>query len=497
MTNLLIVESPAKSKTLRSILGAGWDVQASFGHITELASDGEDQLGFTIAPDRVDCRYQPRGDRGKKAISQLREAAKRASIVYIASDPDREGEAIGFHLVQQLKLKPGQYRRVTYTQITDAAVKAAIANARALDMALIGAQQARQCLDKLVGFKISPLLWGTTGGKSAGRVQSPALHLVCQREREIQSFKPVDYWSVEAQYAEGFSAFYLGTTGGQQTTDIEDSVSSDDAADGTEGTMPESRRVTSVAEADRLVAIARAHTHSVVEFSGKQVQKAPPPPFITSSLQQAAGVRCNLNPEQTMAIAQQLFEGVDLPQGRKALITYHRTDSISLSPEFCEAAKAWLSQHDPENVPQRSTKHREKEGAQGAHEAIRPNYLELTPDVVEPHLSAEQFRLYELIWMRAIASQCAPAQLQKSRVVIASGSIVWEARGSVLLSAGYTKYWNDLGKDSQLPTLHQGQALTLKQASHTKKQTQPPSRYTEPKLVQALEKLGIGRPSTY
>jgi len=497
MTNLLIVESPAKSKTLRSILGAGWNVQASLGHITELAHDGEDALGFTISSTGIECRYQPRGDRGKKVITQLRAAVKRANMVYIASDPDREGEAIGFHLVQQLKLKPGQYRRVTYTQITDAAVKTAIANARNLDMALIGAQQARQCLDKLVGYKVSPLLWGTTGGKSAGRVQSPALHLVCQREREIQSFKPTDYWSVQAQYTEGFSAFYLGSADAQQVQLAEDVPSSDDAADAATESIQESRRVTSLAEAERLVAIARAHAHSAVEFAGKQVQKSPPPPFTTSSLQQAAGVRCNLNSEQTMAIAQQLFEGVDLPKGRKALITYHRTDSIALSPEFCGAARDWLTEHDPDNVPQRSTKHREKEGVQGAHEAIRPNYLELTPDSVETHLSPEQFHLYDLIWKRAIASQCAAAQLQKSLAVIQSGSIVWEARGSVLLSPGYTKYWNDLGKDSQLPTLRQGQTLTLKQANHTKKQTQPPSRYTEPKLVQALEKLGIGRPSTY
>jgi DNA topoisomerase I len=496
VTNLLIVESPAKSKTLRAILGPGWNIQPSMGHITELASDGDDSLGFTISPDRVECRYQPRGDRGKKVISQLRVAVQQASMVYVASDPDREGEGIAFHLVQQLRLQPGRFRRVTYNQITAAAVQAAIANARDLDMDLVGAQQARQCLDKLVGYKVSPLLWNSTGGKSAGRVQSPALHLVCQREQEIQNFKPVDYWSVSVEYQEGFRAYYFGSAS-EAARDAEDEPVFDDATDASDRQQRESHRVSSLEQAERLVQIAQSQPHTVLQFTGKQQQKKPPPPFTTSSLQQSAGVKLGLNPEQAMAIAQELFEGIDLPQGRKALISYHRTDSIVLSPEFCDEVKSWLSQHDPDNIPATVTKHRDKTGAQGAHEAIRPNYLELTPAQIKPHLNAGQFNLYDLIWRRAIASLCAPAVLQKSRGLIQSGSVLWEAKGSVLVTPGYTKYWNDLSQDSQIPTLAAEQVLTLKQASHTQKQTQPPSRYTEARLVQVLERLGIGRPSTF
>lgn len=399
MTKLLIVESPNKIKTLRSILGSGWNIQASLGHITELAHDGDDSLGFTLHPDRVECRYQPRADRGKKVIAQLREAAKNAETVYLATDPDREGEGISFHLMQQLRLKKGQYKRVTYTQITDAAVKAAIANARDLDFALVGAQQARQCLDKLVGYKVSPILWQSSGGKSAGRVQSPALHLVCDRERTIQNFKPTNYWSVWVEYAEGFRAYYLGGLNDTQTEDRErDDPQTDDAADPTQTQQTESKRVLSQAQADRLVQIAQSHPHQVIEFAGRETKKSPPPPLTTSSLQQAAGVRYGFGAEKTMQIAQTLFEGVDLPQGRKALITYHRTDSVALAPEFCEAARQWLTKHDPQNVPARTVKHRDKSGSQGAHEAIRPTYLEITPESIQSHLSPEQFKLYDLIW---------------------------------------------------------------------------------------------------
>jgi DNA topoisomerase-1 len=498
MTKLLIVESPNKIKTLKSILGADWNIQASLGHITELAHDGEDSLGFTLHLDRVECRYQPRADRGKKVIAHLREAAKRAELVYLATDPDREGEGISFHLMQQLRLKKGQYKRVTYTQSTDVAVKTAIANARELDFALVGAQQARQCLDKLVGYKVSPILWQSSGGKSAGRVQSPALHLVCDRERAIQNFKPTDYWSVWVEYAEGLRAYYLGGLNDAQTEERErDDLQTDDAADPSQTQQVESKRILSQTQADRLVQIAQSHPHEVIEFAGREAKKNPPPPLTTSSLQQAAGVRYSFGAEKTMQIAQALFEGVDLPQGRKALITYHRTDSVALAPEFCEAAQQWLTKHDPQNIPAKTVKHRDKSGAQGAHEAIRPTYLEITPESIQSHLSSEQFKLYDLIWRRAIASQCSPAQLQKTRAVIRCNELVWEARGSVVIFPGYTKYWNDLGQDAQLPTLRQGQALTLQQAAHTKKQTQPPARYSEAKLVQTLERLGIGRPSTY
>ncbi len=490
MRKLLIVESPGKLKTLRKILGSGWDVQPSVGHITELAHDGEDSLGFDLNESSITCRYVPRGDRGKEVIQKLRAAAKSASEVYLATDPDREGEAIAWHIAEQLKLS--QPKRIVYTQITEQAVRQALMAPRTLDTDLINAQRCRQCLDKLVGYKVSPLLWSSTGGKSAGRVQSATLHLVCQREREIQAFQPVDYWSVWVEYAEGLKAFYSAS---QQTDAAPEEE--DDANKKDEDKAPESSRVLSQAEADNLVALAKAHPHHVVNTEGKTTTKAPPPPFITSSLQQSAGAILGFNPEKTMAIAQSLYEGVELPSGPKGLITYMRTDDITLSPEFMAQARDYLAAHDPKNLPEKPPKHRSKDSAQAAHEAIRPTDITLTPSAIKAHLNAEQYQLYELIWRRALASQAAPAKLIKSRIITQSGPVTWEARSMMVSFAGYTTYWNNLEKESSLPMLTQGQALTVHEAAHEKKQTQPPSRYTEPKLVQLMERKGIGRPSTY
>lgn len=494
MTKLLIVESPNKCATLRKILGSGWQVEASVGHITELARDGEGHLGFDIAQSGVNCRYVPRGERGAGVIKKLRGIAAKAEVVYLATDPDREGESISWHLVEQLNLK--KFHRVTYTQITDAAVKAAIANPRSLDMPLVDAQKARQCLDKLVGFKLSGLVQNANAGKSAGRVQSAALHLVTERERQIQNFKPTPYWSLISEYGEGFKAAYLGAEAVKDQGEEDSQV--DEAADPSEAKDTESKRITTEAEANRIVEIARKNPHQVIEFTGKQAQKAPPSALTTSALQQAAGVKYGFDSEMVMKIAQELFEGVNLPNGdRHGVITYHRTDSIDLSPEFCEEVQHWLSKHEPALVPEKVTRHKQKEGAQGAHEAIRPVEVALTPDVMKAYLTEPQYKVYSLIWQRAIASQCAPAKLEKSRAVIKSGSTFWEARGSVLKSPGYTKIWDNMGEDSQLPTLQQGQKLKVVKVTSTAKMTTPPGRYSEPQLVQLLEKLGIGRPSTF
>jgi DNA topoisomerase-1 len=501
MTNLLIVESPGKLKTLRKILGQGWNVQPSVGHITELAHDGEDSLGFELGDTQITCRYIPRGDRGKEVIQKLRASVKNAHEVYLATDPDREGEAIAWHLAQQLKIP--HPKRVVYTQITEQAVKKALAAPTTLNLDLINAQRCRQCLDKLVGYRVSPLLWKSTGGKSAGRVQSATLHLVCKREKEIQEFKPQDYWSVFVEYEEGFKAFYKGMDSKfkekQADTNIGDDSEPDDAPDDAkdENQAPESTRVLSLQEADRLVKWAQEHLHHVLKAEGKTTTKSPPPPFITSSLQQSAGSQLGLNPEKTMSIAQSLYEGVELADGPKGLITYMRTDSVELSAEFMEQARAYLEQRDPKNVPARKTKHKTKDSAQAAHEAIRPTDPFITPKSIQAYLTPEQYGLYSMIWRRAMASQSAPAKLLKTVILTQSGPVFWEARGMMVEFPGYTFYWNNLDKASQLPTLQKDQPVTLKQAAHEQKQTQPPSRYTEPKLVQLMEKRGIGRPSTY
>lgn len=486
MTNLLLIESPGKSKKLSQILGAGWRVKASMGHIRELADDGEDALGFDLGDRQIDCRYTPRGAQGKKVIADLRQAVKQADAVYIATDPDREGETIGWHLQQALHLK--NPRRVVYSEITPQAVRAAIAQPRSLDQALIDAGRARDCLDKLVGYKGSKhVVWPLNiGAKSMGRVQSATLHLVCVREQEILAFQPQDYWSVWVEYAAGFKAFYRSQAKpqrGQPATPATEPP--DDAA--TEPGKPEGDRVTSQAAADRLLAIARSQPHQVLEVTGKTTQQAPPPPFITSSLQQAAGAKLRFSPDKTMKVAQSLYEA--------GFITYMRTDSVVLAAPFCTAVQQYLTQHDPTNIPAQTTRHRAVKGSQAAHEAIRPTDVWQLP--AQLSASADAVKLYELIWNRAIASQCCPARLRKTRIVTRSGDIHWEAKGSILEFPGYTRYWNNLSADTQLPLVQPGQALTLKQAAADQKQTQPPPRYTEPKLVQLMERQGIGRPSTY
>ncbi|UFP96808.1 type I DNA topoisomerase [Gloeobacter morelensis MG652769] len=491
MMRLLICESPGKIKTFKGILGAGWDVQASLGHVMELANDGADHLGFDVGAEAVTCRYVPRGERGAATLKKLRAAAAKAQEVYLATDPDREGEAIAWHLARELRLKSP--RRIRCTQITEGAVRTALQSPGRLDLDLVSAQRARQCLDKLVGYKVSPLLWNATGGKSAGRVQSATLHLVCEREREIVAFVPVDYWSVWVEYAPGWRAYYQGDVPERP----EATEAADDAKSNQEAPPAESTRVLSEAEADRLVALARSHPHAVEGVERRTVTKNPPAPFTTSTLQQAAGALLGYNPERTMGIAQQLYEGIDLPTGRKGLITYMRTDSVEVAPEFIEQARTYLQTHDPDNLPARSATHRSRAGAQQAHEAIRPTDVSLTPRTIRAHLSEEQLRLYDIVWRRAVASQCAPARLAKTKILTRCGPVHWQALGMTVAFAGYTRYWNDLEAALALPALEAGQRLELLRSAHEKKRTQPPPRYSEPKLVQLMERKGVGRPSTY
>jgi DNA topoisomerase I len=378
---------------------------------------------------------------------------------------------------------------VIYTEITPSAVRSAIARPRKLDFNLVGAGLCRDCLDKLVGYKGSPLVWAlNNGAKSVGRVQSATLHLICQREREIQTFVPQDYWNVWVDYAEGFRAFYKGLANSTPEAEQQAAEIHDDAADNTIK-APESKRVLSEAEAIRLVEEARKYPHQIIQVEGKTVQRQPPPPFTTSTLQQAAGSKLRFAPDKTMQVAQKLYEA--------GLITYMRTDSVILSPEFCASARQWLEQNDPQNVPPQVAKHRSSKSAQEAHEAIRPTDVFRPSAQLRIELPADEFNLYVMIWKRAVASQCRSAQLRKTQVVTQSGNLLWQARGQVIEFYGYAKYWNNLSKDSVLPSVQQGQALNLENANFEQKQTQPPPRYSEPKLVQLMERKGIGRPSTY
>ncbi len=482
-TKLLIVESPGKVKKLSQILGSDWLVRASMGHVRELANDGIDSLGFDLSGSTVRCRFVPRGTRGKDTIAQLKSAVQQVKTVVLATDDDREGETIAWHLQQALNLK--QPQRVVYSEITAAAVKRAIAHPRPINQHLVDAGLCRTVLDKLVGYKGSPLLWKLqNGAKSMGRVQSATLHLLCDRERQISAFVPQDYWNVFIDYAEGFRAFYQGT----DTAESESSPT-DDATTNRDRPTPESTRVLSKAEADRLVQQAQAFPHQVISIEGKVVNRTPPPPFVTSSLQQAAGSRLKFSPEKTMQVAQSLYEA--------GHITYMRTDSIELSPEYREAARQWLTAHDSANVPTKTTHHRKVKGSQEAHEAIRPTDINRASVQLKVELSNDEFVLYVLIWKRAIASQCQPAKVRQTRILTRSGTITWQAKGQVIEFAGYSKYWSNLSADVELPIVQINQVLNLTQAAHEQKQTQPPPRYSEPKLVQVMERQGIGRPSTY
>ncbi len=483
---LFLIEAPGKLKKLRQILGSEYIVKASGGHIRELAKDGDDNLGFDLTGDRISCRFIPRSPQAKKTITELKELARQVDTVILATDEDREGEIIAWHLKDALKLHNPQ--RVTYREITPAAVQAALKHPRPLDSHLVNAALARSVLDKLVGFRGSPLIWKLqNGAKSIGRVQSAALHILCQREREIQQFKPQDYWLVSVTYEEGFKAYYLGQSVPTVVSN-DNHHERDDAEEGGEQKI-EATQVKSEAEADRLVAIARQAPHQVIKVEGKTVSKTPPAPFTTSSLQQAAGSRLKWSPEKTMQVAQSLYES--------GHITYMRTDSVHLDPQFSQTVRQWLQEKDPNNVPAKVTSYRQAKTAQEAHEAIRPTDIRKSSSELKQEIAPDEFELYLLIWLRTVASQCKPAQISKTRIITQSGNLFWQARGQVVAFAGYAKYWKDLGADSLLPQVSQGQPLHLIEASHEKKQTQPPPRYTEAKLVQVMERRGIGRPSTF
>ncbi|MBL1177001.1 type I DNA topoisomerase [Pantanalinema sp. GBBB05] len=481
---LLIIEAPGKLAKLRHILGDTYQIQASGGHIRELANDGDAQLGFDLVDDRIHCRWEPRGSRGKKAIAELRAAAQSAQSVILATDEDREGETIGWHIAQALGLK--NIQRITYREITPAAVRAAIAKPRPINLNLVHAGICRSVLDKLVGYRGSPLVWALhNGAKSIGRVQSATLHLVVERELKIRHFQPQDYWNCYVDYQEGFRAFYARDN--KPNTAPTDPV--DDAADPAEKQAPESDRVLSQAEADRLIQIARQNPHRVISCEGKIVHRKPPAPFTTSTLQQAAGSKLKFPPEKTMQLAQGLYE--------KGIITYHRSDSVYLSPEFVQSVHSWLADRDPSNVPSRVTHHQSRKTAQEAHEAIRPTDVYRSSDSLRAELDADAFALYVMIWKRTVASLCQSARVRQTRIVTQSGDVQWQAKGQVVEFEGFAKYWRSLGPDTELPIVQPEQALTLEQAAHEQKQTQPPPRYSEAQLVALMERKGIGRPSTY
>lgn len=482
MSKLVIVESPAKAKTIGKYLGVDYTVKASMGHLRDLPKK---KMSVDIEHD-FKPEYVP--IEGKdKIINELREAAEESDFVYLATDPDREGEAISWHLKELLHLGDHRSKRVTFNEITKHAVQEGIANPRDIDIDLVDAQQARRILDRIVGYELSPFLWRKVKrGLSAGRVQSVATRMVVDREKEIRAFIPEEYWSLEAelltQAGGSFTAsFYGDGTGKVELKDEAQTMAVMDAVTGKPFTVSKVRR-------------------------GKK-RKNPAPPFITSTLQQEASRKLSFVPRRTMAIAQQLYEGIEIgEQGLTGLITYMRTDSLRLSDEAVDAAKEYIiGRYGAEYYPSKKRVFRTKGNAQDAHEAIRPTNVNLTPDDIQPYLTSEQYKLYKLIWSRFIACQMAEAILDTVSADIISEGYVFRASGYKVAFPGFTAVYEESTDDGKqdsttgkpLPDFGEGDALTCTKLNPAQHFTQPPARYTEASLIKAMEEKGIGRPSTY
>jgi DNA topoisomerase-1 len=486
--NLVIVESPAKARTLLKILGSSYSLKASLGHIRDLPKS---ELGVDVDNDFVPRYVVPKAK--SKTVNELKKAVKNASTVYLATDPDREGEAIAWHLAEVTKSGRKPYRRVVFHEITSGAVKEAFQHSRAIDMQLVNAQQARRVLDRLVGYKLSPLLWKKVRrGLSAGRVQSAAVKIVVDREREIQAFVPVEYWTIEAELTtqrdkSPFRATLIGLM------------------DGARLNIPNEQ------EASRIKDELERGSYRVYQVSTKKANRQPAPPFITSTLQQEAWRKLRFTAKQTMAIAQQLYEGLPIgDEGSVGLITYMRTDSTRVASSAIAETRDYIGEkHGAGYLPPHTRVFkRTVRGAQEAHEAIRPTRIYREPSNIKKHLTASQFRLYDLIWKRMVASQMAAAVFENTTVdieakcpandyLLRTSSSVNVFPGFIVLYSESKDEADEEEKKSRLPALSKNDALKLLGILLEQCFTQPPPRFTEATLVKMLEQWGIGRPSTY
>ena len=480
--SLVIVESPAKAKTIGKYLGKDFEVKACMGHLRDLPKS---TIGVDVEKD-FEPVYKP--IKGKEdIISDLKKSAKAADTVYLATDPDREGEAISWHLKQLLNLPDEKTKRVTFNEITKKVVQESIQEPREIDQNLVDAQQARRILDRLVGYELSPLLWKKIRrGLSAGRVQSVATRMVDDREREIEAFQPEEYWTLDANLLGSdvkkvpFAARYHGKNG-------------------------KKAELKSAEEVEAVVEETKNAPFTVKSVKRTDKQRSPSPPFTTSTMQQEASRKLSMTPRRTMAIAQQLYEGVDIEgEGTVGLITYMRTDSLRISEEALADAKTFiLGRYGAAYYPAQTHRYKAKANAQDAHEAIRPSNVNWTPEMLKKDLTGEQYRLYRLIWSRYVACQMANAVYDSVAVEIEANSHSFRANSSSLKFSGYTAVYEE-GKDeekeekeSPLPALQEGESLTLKDFSRDQHFTQPPAHYTDATLIRAMEEQGIGRPSTY
>lgn len=480
MSKLIIVESPSKIKTIKKTLGSGYTVMASKGHVRDLPKS---KLGVDTEHD-FKPQYINMSDK-KDLIKELKEAAANSDGVLLATDPDREGEAISWHLAHLLALDLNEPNRVAFNEITESGVKAGIAAPHKIDLNLVDAQQARRVLDRIVGYKLSPFLWKKVkSGLSAGRVQTVALRLIVEREREIEKFNSEEYWSVDAKLLAGTKSFKAALYG---------------FADGKKIDV-----IPNAEEADKIVSELSGAEYIVSALKKGTRKKQPAPPFITSTLQQEASRKLGFTGQRTMRIAQQLYEGVDVPgAGTTGLITYMRTDSLRISEEARAAAYKYITgRYGKEYLPEKPRYFKTKSGAQDAHEAIRPTSVSFTPESVKDALTAEQYKLYKLIWERFIASLMEVCVQNTVNADITAGDYLFKASGYSVKFDGFTVLYEE-GKDDDsaeggaLPEMKTGDKLKLKELTPNQHFTQPPARYTEPTLIKALDENGIGRPSTY
>ena len=478
---LVIVESPAKSKTIKKILGDGYQIEASFGHVRNLP---ENVLGFDVHND-----FKPTYviiPEKKKVVTKLNDLAKRSDKVYLASDPDREGEAIAWHVRELLDVPDDKVFRIEFNEITPKAVKYAVEHSRQIDMDKVKAQQTRQILDKLVGYKLSPVLWKQLGNYrlSAGRVQSVALRMICEREEEIEAFVPKEYWSIHTIMDKDGKLFEAEVNKFKN----------------------KKLEINNEEEANKVKEyLLNPQTEFVVEkVTKKETKRKPTAPFITSTLQRAASSKLGFGVSKTMQVAQKLYEGIEIDGTPVGLITYMRTDSVRISDDAHQMAKDFIVKNYGEKYypPTTNVYVKGKQNVQDAHEAIRPSYPERTPESIKQYLSSDQYKLYKLIWDKFMSSQMAPAEIANKTIDIKAGDYNLKAGTSKILFDGFLKLYNDAEEDekeadAKIPDLEQGDKVKCKEINPKQHFTQPPPRYNEASLVKALEEHGIGRPSTY